>query len=82
MPADSAWGDPVYNGLMDACLGHTSQQEYHYHALLVKCLTEAGLGMKGGIGLPGGASPAVNGLGDGEGVGLGLGRGGEILRGA
>ncbi|MEZ4312333.1 MAG: YHYH protein [Polyangiaceae bacterium] len=36
-PADSAWGDPIYNGLMDPCLGHTAQ-EYHYHSLEVKCL--------------------------------------------
>ena len=37
VPADQAWGDPVYNGIMDACLGHTAA-EYHYHALLVECL--------------------------------------------
>jgi hypothetical protein len=41
-PAESAWGDPVYNGLMDACLGHTAE-EYHYHSMLEKCLVAAGL---------------------------------------
>lgn len=34
------FGDPVYNGLLDDCLGHTGAVgDYHYHALLVKCLT-------------------------------------------
>jgi hypothetical protein len=34
------YGDPVYNGILDECLGHTGGQgDYHYHALLVKCLT-------------------------------------------
>ncbi|MBM4359718.1 MAG: YHYH protein [Deltaproteobacteria bacterium] len=34
------YGDPVYNGIIDDCLGHTGGQgDYHYHALLVKCLT-------------------------------------------
>lgn len=42
MPADSAYGDPVYNGLMDACLGHTANV-YHYHSMLVKCLIASGL---------------------------------------
>jgi hypothetical protein len=28
--------------------------------------------MEGGVGLPGGAGPAVDGLGDGEGIVLGL----------
>lgn len=37
VPAAQAWGDPVYNGIMDACLGHTAA-EYHYHALQVDCL--------------------------------------------
>jgi hypothetical protein len=33
------YGDPVYNQLLDYCLGHTAQRgDYHYHALLVKCL--------------------------------------------
>ncbi|MFT3763952.1 MAG: YHYH protein [Minicystis sp.] len=42
-PAEEAYGDPVYNGLMDPCLGHTSPQEYHYHSMLEKCLIPAGL---------------------------------------
>lgn len=41
-PADEAYGDPIYNGLMDACLGHTAQQ-YHYHSMDVKCLNTASL---------------------------------------
>lgn len=42
-PADEAYGDPVFNGLMDACLGHTSPGEYHYHSMLVKCLDQNSL---------------------------------------
>jgi len=41
-PADQAFGDPVYNGLMDPCEGHTAN-EYHYHSLSVKCLIASGL---------------------------------------
>jgi hypothetical protein len=41
-PAAEAFGDPVYNGLMDPCFGHTAN-EYHYHSLLVKCLIASGL---------------------------------------
>lgn len=41
-PIDSAWGDPIYNGLMDACLGHTADT-YHYHSMLEKCLVATGL---------------------------------------
>ena len=38
IPPELAWGDPVYNGLMDDCLGHTGgASDYHYHALLVEC---------------------------------------------
>jgi len=34
------YGDPVYNGIMDYCMGHTAQQGvYHYHAMLVECLS-------------------------------------------
>jgi hypothetical protein len=34
------YGDPVYNQIVDFCLGHTAQMGvYHYHALLVECLT-------------------------------------------
>ena len=33
------YGDPIYNGLMDFCLGHTAMGGlYHYHGLLVECL--------------------------------------------
>ncbi|MCU0499968.1 MAG: YHYH protein [Anaerolineae bacterium] len=39
-PANEAYGDPVYNGIMDFCLGHTSQTQYHYHALLQTCFYE------------------------------------------
>ena len=42
-PANQIYGDPVFNGLMDGCFGHTSPQEYHNHALAVKCLTAAAL---------------------------------------
>ena len=38
-PAAQAFGDPVYNGIVDECRGHTSPQEYHYHALEQRCLT-------------------------------------------
>lgn len=32
------YGDPVYNGILDWCQGHTAQRgDYHYHALLVEC---------------------------------------------
>lgn len=41
-PASSAWGDPIYNGITDGCLGHTAF-EYHYHALVQKCLVASGL---------------------------------------
>jgi hypothetical protein len=36
-PAAQAWGDPIYNGITDPCLGHTAN-EYHQHALAQKCL--------------------------------------------
>ncbi|MSP26712.1 MAG: YHYH protein [Myxococcales bacterium] len=46
------YGDPVYNGIMDDCLGHTSGiGQYHYHALLVACLTKTEV--------PGAASPII-----------------------
>ena len=31
------FGDPIYNSIMDACMGHTAR-EYHYHALVEACL--------------------------------------------
>lgn len=36
------YGDPVYNGIVDGCAGHTAM-EYHNHALVQKCLTDEGL---------------------------------------
>ncbi|NKB88334.1 MAG: YHYH protein [Acidobacteria bacterium] len=34
------YGDPVYVGILDDCLGHTARRgDYHYHALLLACLT-------------------------------------------
>ncbi len=41
-PAESAWGDPVYNQITDECTGHTAA-EYHYHALQQQCLTAASM---------------------------------------
>jgi len=33
------YGDPVYNNVVDFCLGHTGgTDDYHYHALLVECI--------------------------------------------
>lgn len=31
------FGDPIYNAIMDRCMGHTARQ-YHYHALVESCL--------------------------------------------
>jgi hypothetical protein len=36
-PAGQAYGDPVFNGIMDRCMGHTAR-EYHYHAFVQSCL--------------------------------------------
>jgi len=34
------YGDPVHNDILDWCLGHTARRgDYHYHALIVSCLT-------------------------------------------
>lgn len=34
VPPTEAFGDPVHNGILDSCKGHTGpQSEYHYHAL-------------------------------------------------
>jgi len=36
VPAQEAYGDPVYNNLLDTCKGHTGYSgDYHYHAILV-----------------------------------------------
>ncbi len=33
------YGDPIYNDIMDACLGHTAGGgRYHFHGLLLSCL--------------------------------------------
>lgn len=38
------YGDPVYNDILDECLGHTGGRgDYHYHALLVQCLSDLDL---------------------------------------
>ncbi|TNE91876.1 MAG: YHYH protein [Deltaproteobacteria bacterium] len=35
------YGDPVYNDIVDQCLGHTGgSADYHYHALLVSCVLQ------------------------------------------
>ena len=36
------YGDPIVNAILDGCMGHVGQ-DYHYHALYVKCMTEASL---------------------------------------
>ncbi|MBT9557680.1 MAG: YHYH protein, partial [Myxococcales bacterium] len=42
-PTPDPYGDPVYNGIMDDCLGHTAQAgDYHFHAFLDECLGGAG----------------------------------------
>ncbi|MFM8389953.1 MAG: YHYH protein, partial [Actinomycetota bacterium] len=34
-PPQEAFGDPVYNNLLDSCKGHTGYNgDYHYHAIL------------------------------------------------
>ena len=33
------FGDPVFNDILDFCLGHTAQEgNYHFHAMLMECL--------------------------------------------
>ena len=35
VPPNEAFGDPVYNNLLDSCKGHTGyNSDYHYHAIL------------------------------------------------
>ena len=35
VPQDQAFGDPVYNNILDSCKGHTGYaSDYHYHAIL------------------------------------------------
>lgn len=38
-PAAERFGDPIFNMIMDACMGHTAL-EYHYHAMVQRCLSE------------------------------------------
>lgn len=41
-PRPDPFGDPVYNELLDDCLGHTAQNgDYHYHAFTLSCLSLA-----------------------------------------
>ncbi len=39
VPTEEQFGDPIYNSIMDACMGHTAR-EYHYHALVQRCLSQ------------------------------------------
>ena len=38
VPAEEQFGDPIFNAIMDACMGHTAL-EYHYHAMVQRCLS-------------------------------------------
>lgn len=40
VPQEAEFGDPVMHSIMDACMGHTAL-EYHYHALVQRCLSGA-----------------------------------------
>jgi hypothetical protein len=51
-PASEAYGDPVSNAILDSCMGHTSPSEYHYHALVVKCLSADGKTAQAGSASP------------------------------
>ena len=45
------YGDPVYNSIVDMCLGHTAQGGmYHFHAMLADCITAATGGSEAIIG--------------------------------
>ena len=39
VPVEEQFGDPIFNAIMDTCMGHTAL-EYHYHALVQRCLSE------------------------------------------
>ena len=44
-PQPDPFGDPVFNDLLDDCLGHTAEDgAYHYHAMLAACATEGIIG--------------------------------------
>ncbi len=40
VPAEEQFGDPIYNSIMDACMGHTALA-YHYHALVDRCFSSS-----------------------------------------
>ena len=39
VPEAEQFGDPVFNAILDACMGHTALA-YHYHAMVQACLSE------------------------------------------
>lgn len=39
VPQLERFGDPIYNAIMDECMGHTAMQ-YHYHAFNQACLVD------------------------------------------
>lgn len=39
VPEAEQFGDPVFNAILDDCMGHTALA-YHYHAMVQKCLSE------------------------------------------
>ncbi len=39
VPVEEQFGDPIFNSIMDTCMGHTAL-EYHYHAMVQRCLSE------------------------------------------
>ena len=39
VPPPQAFGDPIFNGIVDFCFGHVGGQgDYHNHALLLECI--------------------------------------------
>ena len=42
-PVSEAYGDPLYNLRVDDCLGHSSAEGYHLHALDERCHSSEGL---------------------------------------
>jgi hypothetical protein len=43
-PIPDPYGDPIANVTLHECMGHTGgNEDYHYHALLQKCLSVSGL---------------------------------------
>lgn len=39
VPEEEQFGDPVFNAILDVCMGHTALS-YHYHAMVQACLSE------------------------------------------